>query len=118
MQPISLVYVAGPLTHHDQVQEVMNVEVAKEAGHILEDAGLSAFVPHYFYHSRRRVRRSYEEWMAIDLRMLRNCHALVRLPGPSPGADREVEAAKVLGMPVYFGIEACVAELSVIERSL
>lgn len=118
MGQISLIYVAGPLTHHDQVQEVLNVEVAKEAGHILEDAGISAFVPHYFYYSRRRVQRSYEEWMAIDLRMLKHCHALVRLPGPSPGADREVEAAKVLGLPVYFGIEACLADLGTHEVAL
>ena len=36
---------------------------------------------------------------------LRRCDAVLRLPGKSPGADKEVKEAQALDMPVYFGIE-------------
>lgn len=115
MGQISLIYVAGPYTHDDPAVVAGHVAVACSAGLSLCRAGLSAFVPHYFHHVQAEAGFSYEEWMAIDLRMLKHCHALLRLPGASPGADREVEAAKVLGLPVYFGIEACLAALGTHE---
>ena len=35
----------------------------------------------------------YETWMEYDLAWLGACEALLRLPGHSPGADREVRYA-------------------------
>lgn len=40
--------------------------------------------------------RHYEDWMRIDLAWLEAAHALLRLPGPSAGADREVALAHTM----------------------
>lgn len=37
--------------------------------------------------------------------VLERCDAVLRLPGESPGADREVHYAISLGKPVYYGLE-------------
>jgi hypothetical protein len=44
---------------------------------------------------------SYEEWMELDFVYVRAAYALLRLPGESPGADREVALARSLGRPVF-----------------
>ena len=42
-------------------------------------------------------------WMPDFLLWLASCDELVRLPGESAGADREVSEARRLGIPVVFG---------------
>ena len=50
--------------------------------------------------------KGYEQWMKLDLAWLDKCDALLRLPGESPGSDREVDAAKERGIPVYYSVRA------------
>lgn len=38
-------------------------------------------------------------------RLLQHCDAVLRLPGASAGADKDVEIARERGLPVYFAIE-------------
>lgn len=73
------------------------------------DLGYAPFVPHYSYfvdmastHGAGR----YEQWIALDLSYISICHALLRLPGPSGGADREVAFAREIGVPVFESVEA------------
>lgn len=106
-----LVSVAGPYTHGDTA---LNVRAAVLAGLQIQQAGHLAFVPHLCHFAHYLVPMGYEAWMAIDLRMLRRCDVLLRLPGHSPGADREVELAKTLGMPMYETVEACLADMPVL----
>lgn len=96
------VYVAGPYTSGDQIA---NVRAAVLAMWELMRAGHAPFVPHLCHFADYLMPQAYETWMLFDLRWLEACHCVVRLPGHSPGADREVERAKVLGMPVYFGLD-------------
>jgi hypothetical protein len=42
--------------------------------------------------------------MKQDFEWLKCCDAVLRLPGESTGADREVALAKELGIPVYYSI--------------
>lgn len=51
----------------------------------------------------------YEEWMAFGLALVERADAVVRLPGESPGADREVAHATALGLPVFLGVDALIA---------
>jgi len=105
-----LVYVAGPYSHGDVV---LNVRAAVLAGFQIKQAGHLAFVPHYFHFGAYLLPVfDYEQWMDVDLGMLRRCDALVRLPGHSPGSDREVELAKTLGMPVWLSMAECLNHLS------
>lgn len=49
---------------------------------------------------------------SLDRPRLAACHAVLRLPGESMMADVTVERAKQCGMPVYFELAACLADLS------
>ncbi len=100
------VYVAGPISAHDPVA---NCQRAIRVGFELMDLGYAPFVPHYSYfvdmdstHGAGR----YEQWIALDFSFISVCHALLRLPGLSKGADREVAFAHEIGIPVFYSIEA------------
>ncbi len=85
-----LVFVSGPLGAEDQWEH--NVAEACRLGDMLSDLGFAVFVPHAYVEWHRHSPADYETWMARDLAVLRHCRGLVRLPGESPGADREAEA--------------------------
>jgi hypothetical protein len=95
------VYIAGPYTQGEQVE---HVRAAVLAGIDIIRAGHVPFIPHCYHFADMIHPLPYETWMTVDLSWLAACDCLVRLPGASPGADREVERATQLGMPVYFGL--------------
>jgi hypothetical protein len=95
------VYVSGPYTKGDVV---LNVRRAIEAGNWLAAKGHVPFIPHLSHFWHMLFPQPYEFWMAQDMNWISACDAMVRLPGESSGADREVAAAKKLGMPVYDGV--------------
>lgn len=43
--------------------------------------------------------------MKYDAEWLLACDAVLRIPGDSAGADREVEMAKSANIPVYYTVE-------------
>lgn len=97
MRPV--VYIAGPLSGEMLPNTLRAVEVADRLlGH-----GIAPLVPHLslFWHYHRP--HEYEAWMALDFALLAKCDALLRMDGASPGADREVEEAEKLGIPVFLG---------------
>lgn len=100
--PIAYVYVAGPLSHGDQA---LNVRAALDAGKRLMDAGLHPFIPHLSWLSHLVHPTPYEEWLAYDLEWIKRCDALLRLPGFSPGAEREANFARFLGLPVFGDVD-------------
>ncbi|MEU4219277.1 DUF4406 domain-containing protein [Actinoplanes sp. NPDC026623] len=53
----------------------------------------------------------------VAQRLLRHCHAVLRLPGESTGADQDVAIARERGLPVYHRIEEIPGHLSVTEPS-
>lgn len=97
------IYVAGPYTHGDVA---LNVRNACGAAASLAALGFAPFVPHLAHFWHMMFPRPYEEWLALDLAFLPTCDALLRLPGPSSGADGEVAEAHRLGIPVFTDIAA------------
>jgi hypothetical protein len=93
------VYVAGPLTKGDQL---LNVRNAVLVGERLRAAGMHPFVPHLsaLWHMITPV--EYEGWMTLDFAWIEHCDALLRIPGESSGADREVVHAFARGIPVFL----------------
>lgn len=96
------VYIAGPYSQGDVV---VNIRNAIFAGDKVLDMGHMPFIPHLSHLWHTVSPKTYEEWMAIDIMWLGECHALLRLPGESKGADREVQVAIACGIPVFYSLE-------------
>ncbi len=110
MADVLRVYISGPYTRFDVAA---NVRQAVLAGLDIVKAGHVPFIPHLYHFAHFLIPQPYAIWTALDLHWLQCCHCLLRLHGYSPGADREVERAKQLGLPVYYSIEACVQALPI-----
>jgi hypothetical protein len=100
------IYVAGPYTKGDVA---VNVRNAFEAADRLADLGFAPFVPHHTHFWHMLFPRPYEFWLELDRQFLPCCDALLRLPGESSGADREVALAGRLGKPVFHSIDDLVS---------
>ena len=99
------VYIAGPYTQGDVAQNVRN---AIEAANKLADLGFAPFVPHFTHFWHMIFPRPYAFWLELDNQFLPCCDAILRIPGPSNGADKEVALAEKLGKPVFRDIESLV----------
>lgn len=96
---------AGPLTKGNLFE---NVHSAAKMGDALWKAGYLPFVPHIISLGEVVIPRGYEDAMEFDFLWLSRCDILIRLPGESPGADREVDLAHELNIPVYTSLEALI----------
>jgi hypothetical protein len=97
-----VIYVAGPYTKPDPVA---NTHAAMKVWDRLFDAGLTPIVPHWSLFQHFLNPRPYEDWMEYDFAIIERCDALLRLPGVSEGADREVEFAEDRHIPVFYSLE-------------
>lgn len=96
------VYVAGPI--HGSGTQAQNVSLAIEAADQIADAGMFPFVPHLYMPWEMKMNRDDQEWWLKQcFGWLRRCDILVRLPGGSPGSEREQTLASKLKMPIYTG---------------
>lgn len=98
------VYIAGPMSQGDYV---LNLRAGMEAWLALRQRGYYPFCPHLsaFLYLLFPEQHTYEQWLEYDFTWLGVCDALLRLPGASYGADREVEQAQALGIPVYHSLD-------------
>lgn len=97
------VYVAGPYTKGDVA---LNVRAAIEAADRLLKAGFCPYLPHLTHFWHLVCPGEYEQWMNLDFQWVPTCKYLVRLPGESSGADREVKLALSFGVKVFYGVDA------------
>lgn len=100
------VYVAGPISKGDVAA---NVKAGIDAGLRLLTAGFAPMIPHLSALVEPDAlvgTPRYEDWMETDLAWITVADALVRIPGESAGADREVAHARKHYVPVYYGVSA------------
>lgn len=97
LRNIPVVYIAGPYSADPErcTQEAIDV------GSRLLDAGIAVIIPHYSHFMHLRHPKPYETWMRVDFALVSVCDGLLRIPGESSGADREVALARELAMPVF-----------------
>lgn len=108
------VYVAGP---YSADPEACTSE-ALRVGSLLLDLGFAPFVPHLsHYWQTLHQQHDYETWMRLDLAWVEAADVLLRIPGESPGADREVEHARARGVPVVTSVEALLSWARLEARS-
>lgn len=109
MVPRKKIYIAGPLTTGCAP---VNVRVAMDAHLTLAAHGYAPFCPHFsWFVDPVGEQLPYESWMEIDFAFVTVCDAVLRLPGESPGADREVRLATELGIPVYHSLDELLANV-------
>jgi hypothetical protein len=97
-RPRKWVYVAGPYTRPDPVE---NTRAAILVGERLYAAGLYAVVPHVNLIQHLVAPKGVDHWYEHDLHALTKCDALLRMPGESTGADLEVEFARRRWIPIF-----------------
>lgn len=90
-----ITYVAGPYSTDNTTE---NVHDACHAGAFIMSMGGVPIVPHLSIINDIVTPMPYEEWMRVCLEVVTRCDAILRLPGESPGADREEQAAQI---PVF-----------------
>ena len=93
-----MLYVAGPYTNPDPVENTHRA--AKCATAIYEDGEWVPFVPHLSLLWHMVTPRDPEHWYELDLHQMGHCDAIVRLPGASTGADKEMALAADLGIRI------------------
>lgn len=97
---LPMIYVAGPYTNPDPVQ---NTHTAIKFGMQLYKDGIAyPVIPHLSLMLHLVIPEpDVAFWYAFDLHAVERCDALVRLPGASSGADAEVAFATDRGMHVF-----------------
>jgi hypothetical protein len=103
------VYVAGPISKGDVPA---NIRAGIDAGLRLLTAGYAPMIPHLSALVEPDAligTPRYEDWMETDFAWIAAADALVRIPGDSAGADREIEHAEKHGVPVFYGVDAFLA---------
>lgn len=99
------VYIAGP---YSQGEPATNVQRAIDAADALLSRGYAPYVPHLTHYWHAAHPHPYEEWMQLDFEWVKVCDCVLRLPGHSLGADREVAEAERLGLPIYLSLDTLV----------
>ena len=103
------VYVAGPLTNGMSNIRLFNVwrNILRAAavGLRLLNLGYAPLVPHLTAWIPGAMKASYEAWLETDFSWIYVADGLLRLPGTSSGADREVVFANEHGIPVFHSVE-------------
>lgn len=97
------VYISGPLLSSGDVEQ--NVADAMEAAIDLIAAGYAPLCPHLTWYLDQDGDIPHAVWMEIDLPWVSVSDAVLRLPGPSAGADQECREAFDRGIPIYNSIQ-------------
>lgn len=100
------IYIASPYTLGDVA---VNVKVQMDTADVLMTHGFAPFVPLLSHFLHMNCPRPYEDWLALDNAWIPGCDAILRLPGKSSGADKEVALADSLDIPVFYEIEKLIA---------
>jgi hypothetical protein len=96
-----MVYIASPYTKGDVAQNVKTqLDIADE----LMDLGYCPVVPLLTHFQHIHKPRPYVDWMKIDEEKIKRCDVLLRLPGESSGAEKEVALAELMEIPVVYSI--------------
>ena len=104
-----LIYVSGPISHGGTLSpeaQKANVRHATSIAFSLIRSGFSVYCPHWSLLAEDLIEMTLDHgmWIENDLPLVGRCDALLRLPGPSKGADMEVEHAYLCEVPVFTQI--------------
>ena len=99
------VYVSAPLHGIPGESPEINVRMALRAGDQLMDEGLVPFIPHLAWYMNGYHPRDEADWLNFyALPWLERSDCVLRIGGPSKGADIELRLATQIGKPVFLSI--------------
>jgi hypothetical protein len=76
-----------------------------EIGDKIIKLGYVPFLPLLTHYQHLLYPQSYDMWLNLGLEMVRRSDIILRLEGPSKGADIEVALAKELHKPIAYSIK-------------
>lgn len=95
------VFISAPFTSNP----AHNIHDVIEVADKLIDRGFIPFIPHLYITYDMVSPKHYECFMQLCVAWLLKCDAVIRLPGGSPGADREVLWAEEHKIPVFSSLQ-------------
>jgi nucleoside 2-deoxyribosyltransferase len=95
------IYIAGP---YSKGNVAVNIKKAIKYANELSEKGFAPFIPHLSYYWNKLYPKSYEFWMQLDFEFVKCCDGIIRIDGESAGADREIELAKKLNIPIFNSV--------------
>lgn len=103
-----MVYIAGPISQGNQFVNCR--EAINWWWRLLKNWNVTPVCPQTSFalemgkpHSQ--VDLTHQEWLDYDFQIIERCDAVLRIPGPSKGADEEVRFANSKGIPVFIAAE-------------
>ena len=101
------IYVAGPYSASDARKVQANVNEAIRIGCELIKKGYAPFIPHlsHYIWIHPDGDFGYEVWTNLDFVWLDHCDAFFYMES-SNGADKELEYAKKMGIPIYYSLSS------------
>jgi hypothetical protein len=99
---MKIVYIASPYSIGDQEK---NVRAQIDAASELIDTGYCPYAPLLDHFIHRVYPKPYETWLRCDMEMLGVADIILRLPGESSGADREIKEAERLGKKIIYRLK-------------
>lgn len=97
------IYISSPYTIGDAGH---NIRAQIHAAEYIRSIGHIPYVPLLTHLWHLISPHEHDYWLEMDEVWVATCDALVRLPGESKGADREVQLARDLGKQVYMSLSA------------
>lgn len=110
---IKRVFISGPYSSNPEE----NTKKAIKVFHELFQYGFTPYCPHVYQMIEKDSKISYENWIGYFFEWLRLCDAVIRIPGESSGADREVEFADSIGIPVYESVSELMFDIDEWRRT-
>ena len=96
------VYIAGAYSKGDVALNVRRVILVADE---LVKLGHIPYIPHLTHFWHFISPKDYEFWLEYDRSFIDHwAECLLRLNNESSGADREMERARKVGIPVYLGL--------------
>ena len=97
------IFITGPMSSSGEPGP--NINKAGKAAQQLLLAGFAVYVPHVNWLIDIAFPTEPRFWWQNSLEWLRVSDGILRLPGPSKGAERETEFAEEKGIPVFFSVD-------------
>jgi hypothetical protein len=94
-----LIYLSGPITHGNR--NLSFYQASEAQLRLIQTGEYAVFNPMLSMALFANNEISWGDWLSNDESWIRVSDMLLRLPGESKGADREVAYAKSINIPVY-----------------